>query len=725
MATGCSVKLDPHGPERARRRFLEASKEMTNELESLLSTLSSNLAVLESECGIPRRRRASREKVIDERGNDQKIRMGLASQLSSIHVSPRYGKINGRIMSLHKSSNFCHKLLSGKYKSTYGAFKVTEFRKAMQNTSLHKDELKPMKTAVLVAWDRRSTQPVYYFRPDGSKAKLRLTFWGTEEAFDSWTRWCGWTESVLFNSQHQSAENALPYPVFIPTKGRASDAHLNWNAPHCFGETGLSQTQVTDMSEPARTRIASQFHSGMQPLTPLVVAVVESNELESYRKHWPHMPFLQLPGNDLGIAFSRWAIQCICTAAKEEKPNGDLGPVRRLPYIWLCDDNVTCFIRMEQQVVSEHATKGRNGRLLSRIRGRRRNRCLGGPLFSEAFCSLQHQAAKSNFAICGFLRDDGLACMKAKDYIKNNLSLFKVVLLNLVELSRLQVEYLPELRLFEDVCINAQVRSLGGQLLKSQKYCYWADNRTSGGCSNIREANKQTNKEATGVADIISADAFEALKPASQQAVRDVLQWVHGDESLSSQKALADMRKRVAKLASLEAGSPGRRGRLERPRQRTETLLVSKAPARPVEVVNVEADDADVADRQSAWTNISLAPAFGSASTPRIVELFAGAPVNDPLRAATAQSNDDEVLVLTPLVEDAVREISMAHAKQATTTRSTSTANEKEQEEVCTAAYFHSDGTNSAANNKQKEVVRWSCSLMNGSPGQQLDLELD
>lgn len=105
--------------------------------------------------------------------------------------------------------------------------------------------------------------------------------------------------------------------------------------------------------------------------------------------------------------------------------------------------------------------------------------------------------------------------MKAAQWALDSTSVFKVVMLNLVQLFQLQVEYVPQLRLFEDVCLNVQARNSGAHILKCMTYCYRADNKRFGGCAAERAANTASSF-CTSLEDLISAEAFLALSPAAK-----------------------------------------------------------------------------------------------------------------------------------------------------------------------------------------------------------------
>ena len=64
----------------------------------------------------------------------------------------------------------------------------------------------------------------------------------------------------------------------------------------------------------------------------------------------------------------------------------------------------------------------------------------GKPMFREAFINVQANPVLSQIAVAGFLRDDGTAVCKRLEWKTNELSLYKMVLLNLGVLKALGVE---------------------------------------------------------------------------------------------------------------------------------------------------------------------------------------------------------------------------------------------------------------------------------------------
>jgi hypothetical protein len=105
----------------------------------------------------------------------------------------------------------------------------------------------------------------------------------------------------LFAGQHDTffSERRDCYPIFIPSKGRADKAFLNLLTPDCLG-------------------LPSQFKD-----LPLVIVVLERNDVQNYRSRWPQLLILTLPGCDhhrTGVGFSRATVQRICEGATVHLP---------------------------------------------------------------------------------------------------------------------------------------------------------------------------------------------------------------------------------------------------------------------------------------------------------------------------------------------------------------------------------------------------------------------
>lgn len=631
MAMGTCWK--PFGPQRAQQRYAESAMERLTALESALMTSRHALSELEGEFVSQRKRRkrtalhtqapkpavneapAEIASVADAEAEAQSRRAleavertMLPNPLAKVRVSPRYGKVSSRLMCMHRSKQLNRKIIP--HESTAGKYLQSENKREMQNLPAAFQEPVALSSRRILVWDRQTDKPLMHKTESGRRLRVALKLSGPAEAIDVFIRWCERGEAHIANLDF--GEPALPFPVFIPSSGRANEAHLNWSAPHCFG--------------PVTT-------AGGEGLAPVVLVVVEPCDFEAYRKAWPQSMILTLPEDGLGIAFSRWTVQRLCEGFREEVTRDQSGTLRGLRFCWMCDDNITCFYRLDH-LHKSLLHKGR--RLLATPKGRKRVRNTNGAMFAEAFCAVQQKARASDFAISGFLRDDGTASTKRWDWQLNNQSVYKVLLLNVRQLTNLGVEYLPQLKMFEDVCINTMARNAGGRVLKAMKYCYWADNKSIGGCSSQRSF-LATLERPTEVNDIISASLFQQLPDESRKAVCQVAAWVRRDEIKSNQKAeLEKMESNPkAELESMKLGQSAKGAK--RPLSRFRVML-SKRLASQARVDDVAKQLERQCSEASMTSKASEAPPGPDGQGEPIVDLLSSAPIPDPLHVQKTAS---------------------------------------------------------------------------------------
>jgi len=281
----------------------------------------------------------------------------------------------------------------------------------------------------------------------------------------------------------------VPHPVFICTKGRAESALLAWRrAPHCLGQ-GLSNVWEVP-----------------------VVVVVEPQEEACYRTAWPGALMLVLPRPaETAIGFTRWVVQRVCTASRDQATGREL----RLPFIWMADDLLVAFYRLEQPF-------GPGGRRALRVLTH------GG--FREALVAAQMHPDIETMAVTGFLRDRGVSHLITQDWlVDRSFALQKLVLLNLRRLSELGVEYCPLLRKSEDLalCYNV-VQRQGGHVLKAQGYCYRAIHLEHGGAVEVRRLCRQ-NALGT-VKELLHGGDIDGLSPGHRSAVEALLVWLRCDQ---------------------------------------------------------------------------------------------------------------------------------------------------------------------------------------------------
>jgi len=441
-------------------------------------------------------------------------RTSVKASLSKLRISSRYTNVDRGAMGYHVSSTFAQKVQSGFYGQA-GSQGVQlprgqgEAMKACESSGLCGDGTVWPGTV-------QSLELVVYGRDAAAAGRelFRARLVGPEAQLANWAATARRFEKQNAAGPPDAELRARPFPVFIPSRGRAARAHLNWEAPHVFGPPGARAPGAW----------------------PVLCFVVEPQEEEEYRTAWPRALMLVLPKGGQGPSYSRWVVQQVCSRAYEWKAgirrggtNGICGPLRQLPWCWICDDNLLCFFRLVG------IAKAATGRSSGPSVHKRREWETDAPLFWEAMVAVQQHPSLQSAAVAGFLRDDGTATCKKREWALDELSLYKVVLLNNRELRRLGAEYLPGLRMFEDIYLNTEVRRLGGHTLKCQSYCFRASHFSQGGCAEQRERGRRGSEEARGLGDLTDPRAFDSLSAEQQSAVRELLQWIQ----LREQQSLA------------------------------------------------------------------------------------------------------------------------------------------------------------------------------------------
>eukprot|EP00435_Cladocopium_sp_Y103_P073590 s155_g44.t1 len=315
----------------------------------------------------------------------------------------------------------------------------------------------------------------------------------------NWEATCKRCERSMKDRKPDKQASQIPYPVFIPTRGRPAKAHLNWQATHVFG--------APEDKPPG--------------LKPVVCLVIEPAEEEEYRATWPSSLMLILPESNCGPGYARWVVQQVCTKFCLE---GDPTNPQRFQRIWIVDDTLTMFYRLA--LMEKFVGCGRLRRP-KRMKYRVANE---GLMFMEALLAVQKHHFIGRAAVAGFLRDDGTAVCKRNDWKLDELALYKVVMLDLCELWRLGVEYMPQLQMYEDICLNHDVLTRGGHTLKCQCYGFRAVHAKKGGCLKQRDGRHKPGQ--TRLKDLVQKTAFRSMKKDRQKAVRELLEWVRDKEML-------------------------------------------------------------------------------------------------------------------------------------------------------------------------------------------------
>ncbi|CAE8696633.1 unnamed protein product, partial [Polarella glacialis] len=374
------------------------------------------------------------------------------------------------------------------------------------------------------------TWAVFSQQKDAKQELFRVVFSGPPDSLANWELVCerlGGASARTKGVDNQGQQ--VPFPVFIPSRGRPEKAHLNWEADHVFG----------------RPKVDTPLG-----FRPVVCIVVEPCEQETYREAWPQALMMVLPRSDRGPGYARWVIQKVCTKAVVVS---DQPRIRRLSKVWVVDDSLSTFYKLEFLEGQENLAPCKKGSKAKRIK--RRVVSNGRPIFLEAMLAVQRHPFLERAAVAGFLRDDGTAVCKRKDWNLDEMALYKVVLLNLNELRRLGAEYLPDLQVYEDIYLNHEVLSLGGRTLKCQSYCFRAVQGKKGGCHEQRSEQDGFSSFQTQLKHLVKPSSFKSLSQVRQQAVMELLQWVQ-DKEKHCQKVVATRATKSA--AELDSGAEGR-----------------------------------------------------------------------------------------------------------------------------------------------------------------------
>ncbi|OLQ10715.1 hypothetical protein AK812_SmicGene5552 [Symbiodinium microadriaticum] len=402
---------------------------------------------------------------------------------------------------------------------------------------------------------------------------------GPDQLIQNWEAACQRYESFLQQRGQKLDKQALqvPHPVFIPSRGRPEKAHLNWEAPHVFGP---------QEKEPG--------------LAPVVCIVVEPEEEEAYRGTWPLALMLVLPEGNRGPGYARWVVQTVCTRATVT--GGCAGPcqtatmLRRLGRIWIVDDTLTTFYRLAW--MHNFRQCGR----LARPKRMKHRVASSELMFVEALLAVQRHPFAGRAAVAGFLRDDGTAVCKRAEWKLDELALYKVVLLDLNELRRLQVEYVPGLQMYEDICLNHDVLSRGGRTLKCQCYGFRAVHAKMGGCLQQRAGHRAAGKSTgiTKLEDLVQPAAFASMDHDRQKAIGELLRWVQDKETL------------YRKRSSQEPDQPSSNARKRKESSENSDRTDGRTGSSDVKVELPEAiivsDDSDFEELKMTSANTDIAP---------------------------------------------------------------------------------------------------------------------
>lgn len=320
-----------------------------------------------------------------------------------------------------------------------------------RNTGLYVERARSMQAAALLHTEARSAgsgsldSVEWPLLPTCGTLMLRLS--GPKHTLQSFLRLMEMCKTAVGEQHVHEAERLgarTLWPIFVLSHGRPKTAHLNWAAPHVLGAPPLSR-------EPSVTSVGGEQPS-VEPASHPVVVVVNPEDEDEYRRHWPSALILSLPEEHRPVGYARFMVK----RALEW----------RSPFFWVCDDNVSAFIRIEVGV---------DGRA---------RRYTEGALFREALMHIQRHESISAIALAGFLRSNGTEVSKRHSELRGSIKIYKVLLHNSRQCAG--VEYVPALTKFEDVAFPRELLLRGRTTLKVQSYAYRAVNTKAGGCDASR-----------------------------------------------------------------------------------------------------------------------------------------------------------------------------------------------------------------------------------------------
>eukprot|EP00931_Biecheleriopsis_adriatica_P046067 TRINITY_DN26433_c0_g1_i1.p1 TRINITY_DN26433_c0_g1~~TRINITY_DN26433_c0_g1_i1.p1 ORF type:complete len:641 (-),score=144.01 TRINITY_DN26433_c0_g1_i1:170-2092(-) len=447
------------------------------------------------------------------------ISASARSKLRRIHPSARYCHVDRRVMGWGSSSTQQDKIRAGTYADTRGHYPEQELAQAMRT---------PRRADGSAGEDLKSQMLTVFGHAQEVVFRARLA--GPAREIANWEATCKRYEAARKSKRPNKEADQIPFPVFIPTRGRPEKAHLNWEAMHVFGK-------------PKDEALPGSW--------PVVCATVEPDEEDAYREAWPLALMLVLPESNRGPGYSRWVVQQVCTRAfacegdVKVPPRDESESVRRVARVWIADDTLTMFYKL----VFTQSMSFQRVKRPKRIKRRVAN---GGPMFLEAMLAVQQHPFIARAAVAGFLRDDGTAVCKRNDWKLDEMALYKVVLLNLQELWQLDVEYMRDLQMYEDISLNHEVLSKGGRTLKCQCYGFRAVHKKVGGCLQQRSRRGGTSDQ-TSLTDLVPLRAFKAMSIPRQKAVEELLQWVNDKEKSCKAKTAKEARKDADAAGGLPA----------------------------------------------------------------------------------------------------------------------------------------------------------------------------
>ena len=422
---------------------------------------------------------------------EDQLKSGDRQKLSDVRPSSRYSKVAD--LDVHTTTT------TREYDRGAGETKTLSAPPA------HMDDVETMSfVRVPVSWEARS--PIGAQASSAQHAELVGPIEKLQSLWQLAKRWQDqyWTQPLTA----RKIETDFPYPLVCFTRGR-TDGHLNFEHDSMLG---------SDASYGQGTK-------------PVVLIVIDPQEYEAYHGHWPHHLFFLLPESNRGVGYARHVFKEFALSGRAVQDQTKLA----FPFYYEIDDLMYYFreIVRDDNGVKQFGTESR-------------------PNLLRSMLSLQRLPDLQKYGLLGVGRDRGPITGKASEFAVNTMSIYKFRLIN-VDLTR-NVQYVPQLKKFEDIAFNYQLLKDGGgagsyiPTFKSFKFVARAALRTGGGAA----AGRQRLTRRCQPEDLLEPGTqLDQLRAEHQQIVQELVQWVRDkqDEDVRRAKRRQD--------AILEAAANG------------------------------------------------------------------------------------------------------------------------------------------------------------------------
>ena len=368
----------------------------------------------------------------------------------------------------------------------------------------------------------------------------------------------------------------VAYPIFLFSRGRASQALVNLRTPHALG---------------AWKRGA---------LNTVVIVVVDPLELKSYQKRHPSSLFLALPESGRSVGYARFCVRRFCKTGRSSD-----GAMLRLPWYWAIDDSICEFRqlrvidhtktrRLPQLIIPHPGAAGAavatsasigaasgagamEGVVSALSSSASANAGAGAgasaaspsasaaaaaaaaisaavkttrartpykevvehegehPMFLAAFLAVQHLPDLAEYSQVGFCRDRGPALFYRRSFSTGSLSIYKIVLNNL-DPRNIRGDYVQRLTKWEDLQLTNRIQNVldGPPTLKLYDWTYRAITLRGGGCASARQRD---GPGTFGIAGLLEAKGPAVLKDWETDDVKTLERWVASKSPVQSEAA--------------------------------------------------------------------------------------------------------------------------------------------------------------------------------------------